>query len=109
MFYSFRQDGDFIDFKTNDVFPSYYASSGWTGTAYGAAGVDYSLGPRFALTSEARYTWSSAELSRYCTLIESTFTVWPSSDPDMVAFGLLLAGLPLRAVDALALPAASSL
>jgi len=64
MFYSFRQDGDFIDFKTNDVFPSYYASSGWTGTAYGAAGVDYSLGPRFALTSEARCTWSSAELSR---------------------------------------------
>ena len=35
MFYSFRQDGDFIDFQTNDVFPSYYASSGWTGTAYG--------------------------------------------------------------------------
>lgn len=63
MFYSFRQDGDFIDPQMN-VFPSYYASSGWTGTAYGTAGVDYSLGPRFALTSEARYAWSSAELSR---------------------------------------------
>jgi hypothetical protein len=63
MFYSFRQDGDFIDPQMN-VFPSYYASSGWTGTAYGTAGVDYSLGPRFALTSEARYAWSSAALSR---------------------------------------------
>jgi hypothetical protein len=38
MFYSFRQEGDFIDFQTNDVFPSYYASSGWTGTAYGPPG-----------------------------------------------------------------------
>ena len=64
MFYSFRQEGDFINFQTNDVFPSYYSSNGWTSTAYATAGVDYSLGPRFALTSEARYTWSSAELSR---------------------------------------------
>lgn len=64
MFYSFRQDGDFINFQTTDVFPSTYASNGWTGTAYANAGLDYSLGPRFALTSEARYSWSSAELSR---------------------------------------------
>jgi hypothetical protein len=45
----------------------------------------------------------------YRTLIESTFTVWPSMDPDMVAMGFFASGLPLRAVDALAFPEASSL
>jgi len=45
----------------------------------------------------------------YRTLIESTFTVWPSIVPDTVAVALLLSGLPFRAVDALALPDASSL
>jgi len=67
-------------------------------------------GPKAVDTMARRvFLLQRGQLSRYCTLIESTFTVWPSSDPDMVAFGLLLAGLPLRAVDALALPAASSL
>jgi hypothetical protein len=28
------------------------------------AGVDYALGPRFAITTEARYLWSNAELSQ---------------------------------------------
>jgi len=64
MYYKFRQDGDFIDFRTTNVFPSIYASDGWTRTAYATAGLDYSLGPRFALTTEARYLWSNAELSR---------------------------------------------
>jgi hypothetical protein len=64
MFYKFRQDGDFINFQTNDVFASTYASDGWAATGYGAAGIEYSLGPRFALTTEARYSWSSAKLSR---------------------------------------------
>jgi hypothetical protein len=64
MYYRFHQEGDFIDFATTNVFPSIYASDGWTRTAYAAAGLDYSLGPRFALTTEARYLWSNAELSR---------------------------------------------
>jgi hypothetical protein len=64
MYYKFRQDGDFIDLQTMNVFPSIYASDGWTRTAYATAGLDYSLGPRFALTTEARYLWSNAELSR---------------------------------------------
>jgi len=64
MFYTFRQEGDFINFQNNDVFPSTYASDGWAATGYGAAGIDYSIGPRLALTTEARYSWSSAQLSR---------------------------------------------
>jgi hypothetical protein len=52
---------------------------------------------------------SDNEPGRYRTLIESTFTVWPSMDPDIVAMGFFASGLPFRAVDALALPDASSL
>jgi hypothetical protein len=63
MYYKFRQDGDFIDPSLN-VFSSVYESDGWTRTMHVLAGIDYSLGPRFALNSEARYLWSNAELSR---------------------------------------------
>jgi outer membrane protein W len=62
MWYRFRQDGDFIDFQTTDVFPDTFESSGWTPTAHALAGVDYTLTPRFALNGEARYTWAKAHL-----------------------------------------------
>jgi hypothetical protein len=64
MYYRFKQNGDFIDFKTMDVFPSVLASEGWIPMAHAMAGVDYALGPRFAITTEARYLWSNAELSQ---------------------------------------------
>ena len=64
MYYKFRQAGDFINFETTDVFPSLYESKGWTSTTHVMAGLDYSLGPRFALNTEARYLWSNAELSQ---------------------------------------------
>ena len=69
--------------------------------------------------AEARWRWGISGLQRvflrqrrtnsYRTLIESTFTVWPSIVPDTVAVAFLLSGLPFKAVDALALPEASSL
>lgn len=62
MWYRFRQHGDFVDFSTRDVFTDTFQASGWTPTAYGAAGIDYSLGPRFLLTGEARYTWARGDL-----------------------------------------------
>jgi outer membrane protein W len=64
MHYRFRQSGDWIDFKTMDVFPSEYESDGWAPTANVQTGVDYSLNARFALTGEARYVWSNAPLSQ---------------------------------------------
>jgi outer membrane protein W len=64
MHYRFRQSGDWIDFKTMDVFPSQYESDGWAPTANVQTGVDYSLNARFALTGEARYVWSNAPLSQ---------------------------------------------
>lgn len=62
MWYRFRQNGDFVDFQTFDVFRDRFDSSGWTFTAYGLAGMEVSLGPRFFLTGEARYTWARATL-----------------------------------------------
>jgi len=64
MHYRFRQSGDWIDFKTMDVFPSEYESDGWAPTANVQTGVDYSLNARFALTGEARYVWANAPLSQ---------------------------------------------
>ena len=64
MYYRFRQKGDFIDMKTMNVFSSLYESEGGAPTAHVRAGADYSLGPRFALTGDAKYTYSRAPLSR---------------------------------------------
>lgn len=62
MWYRLHQAGDFIDFRTTDVFPDEYESSGWTGTAHGMIGANYTLTPRLALNGEARYTWAKGSL-----------------------------------------------
>ena len=43
MFYRFAQDGDFVNFQSLDVFKAEIVSRGQALTAYGAAGVDFSL------------------------------------------------------------------
>ena len=63
MHYRFTQDGDFVDEETLDVFPASLRSSGWTPTAHGLAGIELSLSPRVALTTEARYDWARATMS----------------------------------------------
>ena len=63
MYYSFRQSGDFVDFENFDVFPSTLESSGWTGMAYGAAGINYTLSARMGLVTEARYDRARANMS----------------------------------------------
>jgi hypothetical protein len=62
MWYRFQQDGDFINMETFDVFADTFKSEGWTPTGIAFLGVDFSLGPRFALTTEARYTYGRAKL-----------------------------------------------
>jgi hypothetical protein len=63
-FYRLQQDGDFIDFDNNmNVFHDTFKSEGWAPLAHVLAGFDYSLSPRFALTTEGRYVWSHADLS----------------------------------------------
>jgi len=63
MWYQFRQNGDFIDMTTKNVFHDDYKSDGWTPTAQAFAGVDYSVSPRYAITTEMRYTAARATLS----------------------------------------------
>jgi hypothetical protein len=62
MYYRFQQNGDFVDFKTLDVFSTSLESSGWTPMGQGAAGVEYTVGPWLALTGEGRYVWAKATL-----------------------------------------------
>ena len=64
MYYRFLQQGDFVDFKTTNVFPSSFESSDWTYTYQGMAGADISLSPHVALRADARYLWAKAQLSR---------------------------------------------
>lgn len=62
MWYRFMQEGDFIDFATTNVFSDRFTSSGWTKTALVMAGADYALGPRTAITADARYHWAKGRL-----------------------------------------------
>lgn len=62
LWYDFEQAGDFIDFTTSKVFPDAFNSSGWTPTVQAFGGVDVSLSPRFAVTTEGRYQWARAPL-----------------------------------------------
>lgn len=62
MYYSFKQDGDFVDYQDFAVFNSTLSSSGWTNMAYGAVGVDYSMSARMGLITEARYERARANM-----------------------------------------------
>ena len=60
MYYEFNQKGDFIDNATQAVFPDVFHSGGWTPMAQVLAGVEWSMGPGWALRTEARYLTASA-------------------------------------------------
>ena len=62
VWHNFRQIGDFVDFDTNDIFFDVFESQATSSLVYLAAGFDLSLGPRWFLSSEARYSWASAEM-----------------------------------------------
>lgn len=60
--YAFQQYGSFVDFQTHRVFTDDFSSQGWVPTAHVLGGVDLRLYRRLYLTTEARYTWSTADL-----------------------------------------------
>ena len=64
VWYEFEQVGDFVDFDTEEIFFEDFTSAGASPLGYLAAGVDYSLGPRWLVTTEARYTLAKAEMDR---------------------------------------------
>ncbi|MDB4914485.1 MAG: hypothetical protein JWM95_2129, partial [Gemmatimonadetes bacterium] len=63
MWYRFQQEGDFVDFKTNNVFNATLSSDKFTPMVQGMAGVDFSLSPSIALTADARYLAAKADLT----------------------------------------------
>jgi hypothetical protein len=60
--YDFQQFGAFVDFRTLRVFNDNFSAKGWTPTVHALGGADVRLYRRLYLTTEARYTWSAAEL-----------------------------------------------
>jgi hypothetical protein len=62
MWYRFRQNGDFVDFDTNDVFTARLVSSGWTPAASATAGAVYTVSPRLALTGQGSFLWARGRL-----------------------------------------------
>ena len=63
MWYRFRQEGDFVDYQTLNVFTTTVESSGWAPALQALGGVDVTLSPRFGFTADVRGTWARAELS----------------------------------------------
>lgn len=64
MYYSFKQEGDFVDFQTLDVFSEKLESKSFAPTAYAHAGFDYTLTPRLSLVSDARYDYARTAMGR---------------------------------------------
>lgn len=64
VWYRFRQNGDFVDFNDLTVFGDQLESNGWAPAANAVAGIEISLSPRIAVTTEAGYLWSKAKLQR---------------------------------------------
>jgi hypothetical protein len=62
IWYRFRQQGDFINTNTLAVRADDLSSVGWGPSAQGFAGVDFSLTPRLAVSTEAKYVYARAKL-----------------------------------------------
>lgn len=62
--YNFNQAGDFVDFRTYDIFSAELESSGFVPTVHVSGGIDVSLTQLIFVNVEARYSWANADLSR---------------------------------------------
>jgi hypothetical protein len=62
MHYAFSQFGDFVDFRTMNVFRQRLGSRGWTPMAYANLGADLRMSHNFWLTGDLRYSAARAPL-----------------------------------------------
>jgi outer membrane protein W len=62
MRYRFKQEGDFVNFNTNAVFPALLVAEEWALVGQGMAGVDYNLSPRLGISFDARYLHARGDL-----------------------------------------------
>ncbi len=63
MYYLFKQDGEFVDYKTLDVFGTSLKSTDVSAMAFGSVGTTYSLTPHIGLNAELRYEHARGALS----------------------------------------------
>ena len=61
--YTFRQNGDFVDFVDKHIFTDTFRSEGWAPVFQAFAGTDVQMYKTLMLTLEGRYSWSHADLS----------------------------------------------
>jgi hypothetical protein len=64
LWYRLKQEGDFVDESTFEIFPASLVSSGWTPTAYAGGGVDILAFKSVFLTLDFRYSWAKPDLKR---------------------------------------------
>jgi opacity protein-like surface antigen len=64
MYYRFRQNGDFVDFRSRslDVFTARLEAKGWAPLGYAAGGLTWSVLPAVALNTEVRYDHASTPM-----------------------------------------------
>jgi len=66
MRYRFKQEGDFVDFNTNAVFPSTLDTGedgvDWAFVEQAMAGVEYNFSPVLGATLDARYLHGRGDL-----------------------------------------------
>jgi hypothetical protein len=61
--YKLQQKGDFVNYVNNEIFSDDLVSTGWAPTAHGLVGLDVSLSPRFAFTTQGKYTLGKAKVA----------------------------------------------
>jgi hypothetical protein len=61
--YSFQQDGDFVDFDTLEVFRDLFRTTGTGASGHILAGLEISLSRQLVLRGEHRYYWGSAPVA----------------------------------------------
>ena len=62
--YQFRQEGEFVEFETDDIFFDEFRDDGAAPTLHAMAGADITLTTTLFLNLEGRYTWARAEMGR---------------------------------------------
>ena len=60
--YTFRQNGDFVDFVDHHIFTDTFRSEGWAPIVHVLGGTDIQVMKRLVLSFEGRYSWQQSDL-----------------------------------------------
>jgi hypothetical protein len=64
LWYRFRQEGDFVDSQSLEIFSARLESDGWAPTVYAGGGADINVFKSVYLVLDLRYAWAKADLNR---------------------------------------------